>query len=315
MLEIVCREMSNAKKQGLATVPVSFNLSRQDFIHCDIVQEVDYIVISSGVSRDMINVEITESMIMDDPTFMKQEIKRFQDKGYQVWMDDFGSGYSSLNTLKEFTFDEIKLDMVFLSTFDERSKQIIRSVVRMAKELGLQTLAEGVETKEQYDFLRDIGCEKIQGYYLSKPQPGNELFPYLYSRDIAIEDNSRSHFYSLVGAVNMMTDRSYAIVEYDNIDFTFLYVNNAYQIVWQKIGASSLDVVNENMNHPDSPLYQQFRDLAATLDDVGAEREIVYTIRGFDVRLVAQCLAMEGTYKAFGLEIVNLSGGRELDEK
>lgn len=84
---------------------------------------------------------------MEDPGTLKKEMQRFRLAGYEIWMDDFGSGYSSLNVLSDFVFDEIKLDMLFMRNFDERSKQMIRSIVSMAKELDLQTLAEGVETK------------------------------------------------------------------------------------------------------------------------------------------------------------------------
>ena len=123
----------------------------------------------------MINVEITESTIMEDPDALMRDIKRFRDGGYQVWMDDFGSGYSSLNVLKDYEFDEIKLDMKFMSSFDERSKKIVKSIISMAKQIGVQTLAEGVETQEQFDFLRYIGCEKVQGYFFSRPLPSEQL--------------------------------------------------------------------------------------------------------------------------------------------
>jgi EAL domain-containing protein (putative c-di-GMP-specific phosphodiesterase class I) len=86
-------------------------------------------------------------------------------------MDDFGSGYSTLNALKDFDFDELKIDMEFLNRFGEKSKTILASVVDMAKKLGIQTLAEGVETKEQADFLLSKGCPAMQGYYFHKPMP------------------------------------------------------------------------------------------------------------------------------------------------
>jgi len=93
-------------------------------------------------------------------------VRRFQKAGYQVWMDDFGSEYSSLNSLHNYHFDVIKIDMGFFSHFDDRSRQIITSVVTMARMLGVQTLAEGVETEEQVSFLRKIGCGRIQGVLL-----------------------------------------------------------------------------------------------------------------------------------------------------
>ena len=102
-------------------------------------------------------------------------VDRFRSAGYQIWMDDFGSAYSSLNVLKEFSFDELKLDMSFLRPFNLRSKRIVTAVVRMAKDIYIHTLAEGVETEEQFAYLRDIGCEKVQGYYFGKPMNEEEF--------------------------------------------------------------------------------------------------------------------------------------------
>ena len=97
-------------------------------------------------------------------------------------MDDFGSGYSSLNVLKDYHFDEIKLDMMFLSSFNDRSQAILTSTVDMAKKIGIQTLAEGVETEEQFEFLRSIGCEKVQGYLFGKPLPFQESIDNIISK-------------------------------------------------------------------------------------------------------------------------------------
>lgn len=98
-------------------------------------------------------------------------------------MDDFGSGYSSLNVLKDYHFDVIKIDMVFLRKFDDRSKTIVRNICQMAKELGIRTVCEGVETQEQFDFLKEAGCNLAQGFLFSPPVPLDELYkkmtPYL----------------------------------------------------------------------------------------------------------------------------------------
>ena len=168
VIELVCREMRDQLDQGYPVVPVSFNLSRLDFTGCDIFEVVESILEKYKIERDYIRVEITESIMASD-SYIQHEIERFRLVGYEVWMDDFGSGYSSLNTLKDYKFDELKIDMAFLSNFNEVSRTIISSMVRMAKSLGLKTLAEGVETKEQMEFLKSIGCEKVQGYYYGKP--------------------------------------------------------------------------------------------------------------------------------------------------
>lgn len=104
-----------------------------------------------------------------DTGVLRNELFRFKKAGYQLWLDDFGSGYSTLNVLKEFPFDLLKIDMAFLRNFNEESRKIIRSIILMAKNLSIHTLAEGAETKEQVDFLRESGCEDIQGYFYGKP--------------------------------------------------------------------------------------------------------------------------------------------------
>ena len=102
---------------------------------------------------------------------MRKVINDFRDSGYEIWMDDFGSGYSSLTLLKEYDFNTVKLDMRFLTPLTEKSKSIIKSVVTMAKDIGMKTLAEGVETEEQQKMLQDMGCELLQGFLFSRPIP------------------------------------------------------------------------------------------------------------------------------------------------
>ncbi len=154
-------------------MPHSINLSRSDFDMCDIVEEVRRRVDDSGLPRNIITIEITESAIGSDFDFMKQEIARFQQLGFPVWMDDFGSGYSSLDVLQSIKFDLIKFDMIFMKKLDdgESGKIVLSELMRMATSLGVDTVCEGVETKEQQRFLQEIGCSKLQGYYYTKPIP------------------------------------------------------------------------------------------------------------------------------------------------
>ena len=150
-------------------IPTSFNLSRLDFFQGSIFEDVETIRERYQMPRNMLYVEITESAFVTEGDVLRQEIDRFREAGYEVWMDDFGSGYSSLNTLKDYTFDEIKIDMAFLSQFTEKSQDIIRAIVRMAKGIGIHTLVEGVETREQAEFARSIGCELLQAIISASP--------------------------------------------------------------------------------------------------------------------------------------------------
>ena len=131
---------------------------------------------AAGLEHDCLTIEVTESMVGSDFDFMKEQICRFQKAGFKVWMDDFGSGYSSLDVLQDIHFDLLKFDMRFLQRVSEgdEGKIILSELTQMAIDLKIETVCEGVETEEQADFLREIGCTKLQGYYFGKPQPYGE---------------------------------------------------------------------------------------------------------------------------------------------
>lgn len=171
VLENTCREIHRLYKKGNVPVPISFNLSRTDFESCDVVGRIKEISDRYSVPRFLLHAEITESAMNGDTEIIKNAIEDLHKIGCEVWMDDFGSGFSSLNILKDYPFDVIKMDMVFLRHFDERSENIISAVTEMNKKLGFRTLVEGVETEEQMNSLSAIGCDIAQGYLFSKPLP------------------------------------------------------------------------------------------------------------------------------------------------
>ncbi len=314
ILEQVCINMSKVQEYNHLVQPTSFNLSKRDFAECNMLEAVENIVSRHGIARDMIHIEITESMVMDDPQRLKREIDRFQKGGYQVWMDDFGSGYSSLNVLKEYPFDEIKLDMFFLRSFDEKSREMLRSSIRMAKNLGIQTLAEGVETREQYEFLRDIGCEKVQGYYFSKPLPAQEVISFAEQKNLKLERRSDRHYYDAIGRVNRDTDRSLCIVEYDQKNFRFLYRNQEFVRIGASLGIEQGDVLEYLVNAPSSTLSRKFRYFQDKTK-LGEEfAEMDFSVSGQYFRLRSRKIAENGPLAANQVEIFNFSN-REIDNK
>lgn len=254
VIELVCREMRAELDQGHPVVPVSFNLSRLDFVGCDIFDVVEKTLAKHGIERELIRVEITESIMASD-SYVQREIERFRLAGYEVWMDDFGSGYSSLNTLKDYKFDELKIDMAFLSNLNEVSRIIISSMVRMSKHLGLKTLAEGVETREQMEFLKEIGCEKAQGYFYGKPQPLNDTMKHMADAGIAVESREMRVVYSKLGGLDYLVDSPKAILAYDNGMFRFLFTNKQFEEQILSIGFSSIKEVEAAANNPKDPAY------------------------------------------------------------
>lgn len=178
VVEKVCRNFVYAKEQGLALIPVSLNFSKLDFNLINLAEEVEECLKKYDVDKKLIHIEVTESTLSGDDERLKEMLKKFRTNGYALWLDDFGAGYSGLNVLKEYDFDMMKIDMKFLHGFsgNVKARQILKNIISMAKELGMSTLTEGVETEEAYQFLKENGCEQIQGYLFGRPMPDNELY-------------------------------------------------------------------------------------------------------------------------------------------
>lgn len=158
-------------------ISLSVNISAKDFYYLDLYKEFMGLVQEFGIEPSRLKLEITESAVMLDVPKQVALIRRLQAEGFVIEMDDFGSGYSSLNTLKDIPVDILKLDMKFMGKAEdaERSANILQMVVGMAQKLRMQVIAEGVETKEQADFLGSIGCDIVQGYYYAKPMSVDEF--------------------------------------------------------------------------------------------------------------------------------------------
>ncbi len=241
MVDRILEDLKRKKDDGIQVAPVSINLSRSDFEMCDVVNEICKKVDASGISRDMLIVEITEGVVGIDIEFIKSQIHAFHSKGFKVWMDDFGSGYSSLNILQEFNFDLIKFDMKFMRDFEKSKKShiILTELVQMANKLGIDTLVEGVETEEQFRFLRDIGCDKIQGYYFSKPNPLSIILErYRIGVGIGFEPEDSRDYYERISKVNLNDPSIYNEVQCNTNDYfnglpmgIFEYRNGEYYLL------------------------------------------------------------------------------------
>ena len=261
MIERVCHDIHDRFEAGLDMVPVSVNFSRLDFLMCDMLEIVEAAVQKYDVPRDYIHIEITESLMVSDGELMHRIIKSFRDKGYGVWMDDFGSGYSSLNTLKDFEFDVLKMDMKFLSSFTVKSKAIMKSLITMAKDIGIMTLAEGVETEEEVEFLKEIGCGRLQGYYFGKPEPLESTMEHLREKGIKIEERQWHHFYDIAAIHVRATDTPLEILEDDGHSFKTLFMNDAYKLqVFDDL--PDIDETDKRIYHTGSPLLKQYREFA-----------------------------------------------------
>ena len=144
-----------------------------------------------NISKDLVHVEITESALGDSENKIVTQLNELKARGYHLWLDDFGSGYSSLNVLKDFDFDVLKIDMKFLSTFttNKKARPLIESVINMAENMGMKTLCEGVETKEQEEFLKKAACGRLQGYLFGKPFPRDVLLEKINKGEFKVSKN------------------------------------------------------------------------------------------------------------------------------
>ncbi len=185
VFENACMFIRKCLDMGLKVVPVSTNFSRLDIFNPEYVNTLEEIRKKYNVPSEYLRIEITESAIVGSSQAVNDVIDKLHKCGYIVEMDDFGSGYSSLNILKEIDFDILKLDMKFLSGegSDEKGRIILSYIARMASELRLPIIAEGVETENQADFLSSIGCEYFQGYLYSKPVPENDYLEIVKNSD------------------------------------------------------------------------------------------------------------------------------------
>ncbi len=194
VIEQVCRDYRDSVDNYQPFPPVSINFSRIDFELCDMVGYLTALAKRFDVPKEFIDVEITETALSDQQSYLSEAITALQEAGYKVWLDDFGSGYSSLNSLKDYQFDVMKIDMKFLSGFgsNEKTMPILKNIVQLARQLSMVSLTEGVETQEQYDFLQSIGCDRSQGYLFSKPAPLEEFRRMVADGELKIADEYKN---------------------------------------------------------------------------------------------------------------------------
>lgn len=177
MISRVAKMQAEWMIQGKKMVPISVNVSRAHFAQEGLAQHICQLVDAYGPSHELIELEVTESAFFDDKDILVDTVKQLKDYGFRVSMDDFGAGYSSLNSLKDIPLDVLKLDGEFFRGDDDggRGEIVVKEAIQLARNLDMSVVAEGIEKKEQVDFLAGQGCDMIQGYYYAKPMPVEEF--------------------------------------------------------------------------------------------------------------------------------------------
>ena len=180
--ESTCKLLRRWMDEGRELRPLSVNISRVSLYNPRLVEQICELTEKYGIPRNLLQLELTESAYTQNQTAIRELMAKFRENGFTVLMDDFGSGYSSLNVLKDIVVDILKIDMKFLSDAEEkkRSEDILASVVEMSKKLNMPVIAEGVEKEDQVSFLKSIGCDYVQGYYFGKPMPVTDYEKLVY---------------------------------------------------------------------------------------------------------------------------------------
>lgn len=249
----VCQDMDMFRREGRILLPVSVNVSRIELYDLDLGESILSLLKEYNIDIDLFQLEITETAYMQDSSQMIEAVNRLKDLGFTILMDDFGSGFSSLNILKELPFDVIKIDLAFLEHFDinNKAEKILKSVVQMAKRLNMEVIAEGVETRLQEEFLIELGCNRAQGYRFARPANIQEIARMIDSGIIKVGD---------------VKDEDRTIV---NIDDLLTTVHQQGEIDWYRQALLELDAQifeydfkRDNMIVFDTPIKNNDSNLA-----------------------------------------------------
>ncbi|OYO29350.1 signal transduction protein [Janthinobacterium sp. PC23-8] len=184
VIEKVCQQLARWKTYGLELVPVSINVSARQFGRGDVHRVLASALARHGIDARLIEVEITESAMMDEQNRAVEQLAAIRALGVRLLVDDFGTGYSSLSQLQKFAMDGLKIDRAFTMELgrSEQGEVFVRAIVSMAHALGMSVVAEGVETREQLDMLHALQCNEVQGYFISRPVPAEQMLELMLKR-------------------------------------------------------------------------------------------------------------------------------------
>ncbi|MEE3393242.1 MAG: EAL domain-containing protein [Lachnospiraceae bacterium] len=297
MLENICKDIAARREGHEQVIPVSFNISRFDFDLDDIHERINDITDKYKVPHSILSIEITETALLNTKTDVKDHIDRFHRDGYEVWIDDFGSGYSSFNELKTYDFDVLKIDMDFLRHSNKKTPAILSSILYMSRKLGIRTLSEGVEKEEHLRFLENNKCNLIQGYYYSKPGELSNVLDDLAERGIVPENDEDIAFYDrlthglfkshlsagnfdIFAPENVNKDPQ-AVIEMRNGQRKTIFSNSAYIRFINQFGFKDtyeLDAYENNETNDSS--YAEARDTIKKVNEAGGEYDHSFVYNG-----------------------------------
>ena len=329
-----CILLGNWQNEKIPVVPISINLSRHDLYLANLAETLSKIADKYGIKHSLLHLEITETAYTENLDQAVTAINKLRKAGFLIEMDDFGSGYSSLNSLKTLPVDVIKLDLKFLeNNVDGRSGIILNSLVRMAHWLDLRVIAEGVETAKQADYLKTIDCRFVQGYFYSRPVPVSEYEKMLSEQKIgsAVKDMSISSFFNTKEFWN--PDAQATVIFNTFVGAAGIFIYDGKKLTAERVNEAFFKEVNlpqddfkkqeNNLNraHPDDlPLiYEELNATCETGEERVFECRWCRNTKGvFSVvweRIRCRCIAKSLSHYALYMSVENITQRKELEAK
>ena len=305
VLRQACAFYRRLKQLGTPLHAFSVNLSRQDFNEPELYERVTGILQEYEVPPEAVKLEITESTMLQDIDTFKRVFDLFHSAGFTIWIDDFGSEYSSLNMLQNYDFDVLKFDLLFLRNFSDRSRQMLSALVNMAKNLGIHSVAEGVETQEQAEFLRSIGCEGLQGYYYSRPLSQSRFEEFMKGKAESLEEQA---YWNRIGFFNFLSTSPLeeyggefsgisekgsplALMECSQRQALYIYASDAYMKRIHELGYPSLQALEQAFNDRVSDQYLMLKRLVTDAISNDSIQEVDYVNNDVYYKVRGRCLA------------------------
>ena len=315
ILRQACAFHKELKERGTCLNSISVNLSRRDFCNPDLFDRVVQILDTYDVPHDVIKLEITESIMLEDAAVFSEVLGKFTQAGFSMWMDDFGSGYSSLNVLKNYNFDLMKFDMLFLKDFSIKGRRLLAAMINMAKSLGIQTLAEGVELKEHQEFLKAAGCEVLQGFFYSKPMPMEDLIKLIEAKKVELEEAEDRKYWGQIGQLNLLSAspledftgiETYGLGSVEEADLVgapiallecredichYVYASDGYLRSIKDLGYDSIETIEAEFNDHRCDQYLLLKKFVDDTIRAGTIRNVEYVNNDVYYKLSAKCIA------------------------
>lgn len=338
-MEILRQACALYKELSLRGTPVyafSVNLSRQDFKHKDLFEKITAILESYDVPHEAIKLEITESHMLEDTETFQKIFSQFREARFSVWLDDFGSGYSSLNVLQNYSFDLIKFDSLFLRNLSVRGRELLASLIGMAKTLGIHTLTEGIETDEQREFLLAIGCEAQQGFYYARPLSRENLIALIDEKAESCETPEDKAYWDRIGQLNFLSpnplkefseekantarrndlyaafDNSIALMECSQTQFRYVYATNGYKERVRELGFDSINGLVQALSNQRSHQFLMIRKLILDAIAKGTVQTVEYVNKDVYFRLSMQLLSRKKGWVMLAVNLNTFDSEREV---